>query len=155
MAYFRCPVREYIPNPLRCFNCQRYGHSKNVCLGQSTCPRCGEVGHDSNDYSKKERCVNCKGEHPACSRACPTWRQEKEITTVKIKNKISNPQARRVVSSRTPVPGVSYANVAKKNNPSQLYPNLFRAFQRIGGKELTSTYTELSTIYKEILSIHN
>ncbi|GFV11934.1 uncharacterized protein TNCV_2521551 [Trichonephila clavipes] len=26
MAYLRCPVREYIPNPLRCFNCQRYGH---------------------------------------------------------------------------------------------------------------------------------
>ncbi|GFT56826.1 uncharacterized protein TNCV_1268991 [Trichonephila clavipes] len=105
MAYLRCPVREYIPNPLRCFNCQRYGHSKNVCRGQPTCPRCGEVGHDSNDCGKKERCVNCKGEHPAYSRACPTWKQEKEITTVKIKNKISYPEARRVVSSRTPVPG--------------------------------------------------
>ncbi|GFV53266.1 hypothetical protein TNCV_1644981 [Trichonephila clavipes] len=56
MAYLRCPVREYIPNPLRCFNCQRYGHSKNVCRGQPTCPRCGEVGHDSNDCGKKERC---------------------------------------------------------------------------------------------------
>ncbi|GFW52409.1 uncharacterized protein TNCV_2796671 [Trichonephila clavipes] len=107
MAYLRCPVREYIPNPLRCFNCQRYGHSKNVCRGQPTCPRCGEVGHDSNDCSKKERCVNCKGEDPAYSRACPTWKQEKEITTVKIKNKISYPEARRVVSSRTPVPGNS------------------------------------------------
>ncbi|GFV77802.1 uncharacterized protein TNCV_4673961 [Trichonephila clavipes] len=53
MAYLRCPVREYIPNPLRCFNCQRYGHSKNVCRGQPTCPRCGEVGHDSNDCGKK------------------------------------------------------------------------------------------------------
>ncbi|GFU70758.1 uncharacterized protein TNCV_493211 [Trichonephila clavipes] len=123
MAYLRCPVREYIPNPLRCFNCQRYGHSKNVCRGQPTCPRCGEVGHDSNDCSKKERCVNCKGEHPAYSRACPTWRQEKEITTVKIKNKISYPEARRVVSSRTPVPGVSYANVVKKQ-PKPTLPKL-------------------------------
>ncbi|GFT55182.1 putative RNA-directed DNA polymerase from transposon X-element [Trichonephila clavipes] len=41
MAYIRCPVRPYIPNPLRCFQCQRYGHSKNVCRGQPTCPRCG------------------------------------------------------------------------------------------------------------------
>ncbi|GFT74265.1 uncharacterized protein TNCV_5034661 [Trichonephila clavipes] len=155
MAYLRCPVREYILNPLRCFNCQRSRQSKNICRGQPTYPRCGEVGHDSNDCSKKERCVNCKGEHPAYSRACPTWKQEKEITTVKIKNKISYPEARRVVSSRTPVPGVSYASVAQKNNPSQLYPNLCRAFQRIGGKELTSTYKELSTIYKEILSIYN
>ncbi|GFT03151.1 putative RNA-directed DNA polymerase from transposon X-element [Trichonephila clavipes] len=41
MAYIRCPVRPYIPNPLRCFQCQRYGHAKNVCRGQPTCPRCG------------------------------------------------------------------------------------------------------------------
>ncbi|GFT13878.1 uncharacterized protein TNCV_2615371 [Trichonephila clavipes] len=34
MAYIRCPVRPYIPDPLRCFQCQRYGHSKNVCRGQ-------------------------------------------------------------------------------------------------------------------------
>ncbi|GFX96291.1 putative RNA-directed DNA polymerase from transposon X-element [Trichonephila clavipes] len=55
------PVRPYIPNPLRCFQCQRYGHSKNVCRGQPTCPRCGESGHDSADCKKKEQCLNCKG----------------------------------------------------------------------------------------------
>ncbi|GFW58785.1 uncharacterized protein TNCV_379681 [Trichonephila clavipes] len=97
MAYIRCPVRPYIPNPLRCFQCQRYGHSKNVCRGQPTCPRCGESGHDSADCKKKEQCLNCKGEHPAYSRSCPTWITEKEITAVKIKEKISYPEARRVV----------------------------------------------------------
>ncbi|GFY32565.1 uncharacterized protein TNCV_673201 [Trichonephila clavipes] len=85
MAYIRCPVRPYIPNPLRCFQCQRYGHSKNVCRGQPTCPRCGESGHDSVDCTKKEQCLNCKGDHPAYSRSCPTWIIEKEITSVKIK----------------------------------------------------------------------
>ncbi|GFS77404.1 uncharacterized protein TNCV_4566351 [Trichonephila clavipes] len=103
MAYIRCPVRPYIPNPLRCFQCQRYGHSKNVCRGQPTCPRCGESGHDSVDCTKKEQCLNCKGDHPAYSRSCPTWITEKEITAVKIKEKISYPEARRVVLSRTPV----------------------------------------------------
>ncbi|GFX25547.1 uncharacterized protein TNCV_1408131 [Trichonephila clavipes] len=49
MAYIRCPVRPYIPNPLRCFQCQRFGHSKTVCRGQPTCSRCAEVGHDSAD----------------------------------------------------------------------------------------------------------
>ncbi|GFX06658.1 hypothetical protein TNCV_382541 [Trichonephila clavipes] len=42
MAYIRCPVRPYIPNPLRCFQCQRFGHSKTVCRGQPTCSRCAE-----------------------------------------------------------------------------------------------------------------
>ncbi|GFW97237.1 uncharacterized protein TNCV_4784511 [Trichonephila clavipes] len=115
MAYIRCPVRPYIPNTLRCFQCQRYDHSKNVCRGQPTCPRCGESGHDSADYTKKEQCLNCKGEHPAYSRSCPTWIIEKEITAVKIKEKISYPDARRVVLSRTPVSGKSYAGAARKN----------------------------------------
>ncbi|GFX01442.1 uncharacterized protein TNCV_1864161 [Trichonephila clavipes] len=39
IAYIRCPVRPYIPNPLRCFQCQRYDHSKNVCRGQPAPPR--------------------------------------------------------------------------------------------------------------------
>ena len=25
------PVEVYIPNPLRCFNCQRFGHHENSC----------------------------------------------------------------------------------------------------------------------------
>ncbi|GFU96918.1 hypothetical protein TNCV_3882211 [Trichonephila clavipes] len=39
---------------------------------------------------------------------------EKEITAVKIKNKLSYPEARRVVSSRTPVSGKSYASATSK-----------------------------------------
>ncbi|GFX25495.1 hypothetical protein TNCV_1407611 [Trichonephila clavipes] len=94
------PLLEYIPNPLRCFNCQRYGHSKNVCRGQPTCPRCGEVGHDSNDCGKKERCVNCK-------------------------------EARRVVSSRTPVPG-KLCKCCKKQ-PKQTLPKLVLSiFKELG-----------------------
>ncbi|GFT48513.1 uncharacterized protein TNCV_1032911 [Trichonephila clavipes] len=92
MAYIRCPVRPYIPNPLRCFQCQRFGHSKTVCRGQPTCSRCAEVGHDSADCKAKERCVNCKGDHSSFSRSCPTWLLEKEITAMKIKNKISYPR---------------------------------------------------------------
>ncbi|GFV94154.1 uncharacterized protein TNCV_4462811 [Trichonephila clavipes] len=60
IAYIHCPVRPYIPNPLRCFQCQRFGHSKTVCRGQPTCARCGESGHDSADCTKKEKCLNCK-----------------------------------------------------------------------------------------------
>ncbi|GFY31907.1 hypothetical protein TNCV_2620441 [Trichonephila clavipes] len=112
-AYLNCPVRPYIPNPLRCFQCQRFGHSKLTCRGQATCARCAEVGHDSADCKAREKCVNCKGDHTSYSRSCPNWSLEKEITALKIKNKISYPEARRIVSSRTPVTGVSYAAVVK------------------------------------------
>ena len=32
-AYLSCPVCPYISNPLRCFQCQRYGHAKTSCRG--------------------------------------------------------------------------------------------------------------------------
>ncbi|GFR16566.1 uncharacterized protein TNCT_576121 [Trichonephila clavata] len=114
MAYIRCAIRPYIPNPLHCFQCQRYGHSKNACRGQPTCPRYRELGHDSAECTKKEQFTNCKGEHPAYSRSCPTWIREKEITIIKIKDKISYPEARRAVLSRTLTSGKSYASAVKK-----------------------------------------
>ncbi|GFV09664.1 putative RNA-directed DNA polymerase from transposon BS [Trichonephila clavipes] len=39
-GYLNCKLRPYIPNPLRCFKCQRFGHSQNSCRGQLTCSRC-------------------------------------------------------------------------------------------------------------------
>ncbi|GBM13554.1 hypothetical protein AVEN_68909-1, partial [Araneus ventricosus] len=44
-GYMRLSVRAYIPNPLRCFKCQRFGHSKTP-RGTLTCARCAEVGHE-------------------------------------------------------------------------------------------------------------
>ena len=42
------PVELYIPNPLRCFNCQRFGHHESNCPGDpgSVCEKCGTGNHD-------------------------------------------------------------------------------------------------------------
>ncbi|GBN86948.1 hypothetical protein AVEN_168615-1 [Araneus ventricosus] len=114
-GYMRLSVRAYIPNPLRCFKCQRFGHSKTSCRGTLTCARCAEVGHDSSQCTAAEKCVNCKGAHTSFSRNCSTWKLEKEIITTKIKKQISYPEARKLVKSMTPPPGNSYVSVAKKS----------------------------------------
>ncbi|GBN01702.1 hypothetical protein AVEN_211119-2 [Araneus ventricosus] len=57
-GYMRLSVRTYIPNPLRCFKCQRFGHSKTSCRGTLTCARCAEVGPESTDCTRTEKCVN-------------------------------------------------------------------------------------------------
>ncbi|GBN17223.1 hypothetical protein AVEN_87602-1 [Araneus ventricosus] len=59
-GYMRLSVRTYIPNPLLCFQCQRFGHSKTSCRGTLTCARCAEVGHESTDCTRAEKCVNSK-----------------------------------------------------------------------------------------------
>ncbi|GBM11788.1 hypothetical protein AVEN_22918-1 [Araneus ventricosus] len=53
-GYMRLSVRTYIPNPLRCFQCQRFGHSKTSCRGTLTCARCAEVGHESTNCTRVE-----------------------------------------------------------------------------------------------------
>lgn len=44
------------------------------------------------------QCVNCKGDHPAYSRPCPFWKQEKEIIKLKISANTSFPEARKRLS---------------------------------------------------------
>ncbi|GBM81248.1 hypothetical protein AVEN_236450-1 [Araneus ventricosus] len=88
-GYIRLSVRVYIPNPLRCFQCQRFGHSKSSCRGTLTCARCAEVGHDSTTCTAKEKSINCKGDHTSLSWDCFAWKQEKEIISTKIKHQIS------------------------------------------------------------------
>ncbi|GBL77225.1 hypothetical protein AVEN_242104-1 [Araneus ventricosus] len=122
-GYMRLFVRAYIPNPLRCFNCQRFGHSKTSCRGTLTCARCAEVGHDSTDCTRTEKCVNCKGEHTSFSRNCFAWKQEKEIISTKIKNQISFQEARKLIKSRTPTPGNSYVSAVKKSTAPSTQTN--------------------------------
>ncbi|XP_055928684.1 uncharacterized protein LOC129959816 [Argiope bruennichi] len=75
-GYMRLSVRTCIPNPLRCFNCQRFGHSKSSCRGTLTCARWAEVGHDSTNCTNAGKCVNCKDDHASFSRNCFSLKQE-------------------------------------------------------------------------------
>ncbi|GBL97236.1 hypothetical protein AVEN_84941-1 [Araneus ventricosus] len=113
-GYIKLTVRPYIPNPLRCYKCQRFGHSKASCRGTLTCARCAEAGHDSSDCTASEKCVNCKGSHTSFSRSCSAWKFEKEVIAEKVKKNISFLEARRLVKSRTPAPGTSYASAVGK-----------------------------------------
>ncbi|XP_055938053.1 uncharacterized protein LOC129968224 [Argiope bruennichi] len=113
-GYMKLAVRPYIPNPLRCFKCQRFGHSKASCRGSLTCARCAETGHENSDCNAPEKCFNCKGSHTSFSRSCPSWILEKEVIAEKVKKGISYPEAKRMVKARRPVDGSIYSNAAKK-----------------------------------------
>ncbi|GBM45666.1 hypothetical protein AVEN_237908-1 [Araneus ventricosus] len=123
-GYMRLSVRLYIPNPLRCFKCQRFGHSQTSCRGTLTCARCAEVGHESTGCTAKEKCVNCKGDHTSFSRNCLSWKLEKEVVATKVKNQISYPEARKIVASKAHTAGTSYASVAQKKSKKANPPDI-------------------------------
>ena len=108
-------VREYIPNPRRCFKCQRYGHGSKACHSQDDrCANCGEFGHMDRDCSNPTNCCNCEGDHPSYSKKCQTYLMEKEILTVMTKEKILYPEAKKKLGFTSP-PRRSYASVATQN----------------------------------------
>ncbi|GFY35358.1 uncharacterized protein TNCV_797071 [Trichonephila clavipes] len=124
VGYLNCKIRPYVPNTLRCFKCQRFGHSQTACRGQLTCSRCASVGHGSSDCSLELKCVNCSHPHSTDSKLCPKWKTEKEIQTFKTNKNISYLEARKLID---PQPSKTYAQVAKSitvNNSSQTDENI-------------------------------
>ncbi|GFX10886.1 putative RNA-directed DNA polymerase from transposon X-element [Trichonephila clavipes] len=123
-GYLNCRIRPYIPNPLRCFKCQRFGHSQTSCRGQLTCSRCASVGHASTDCNLEPKCVNCLQPHPSDSKICPKWKIEKQIQEIKTNKNISYPEARKLI---VPQLSQTYAQAAKSstlNNSTQTDENI-------------------------------
>ena len=94
IGYLKKEIWPYIPNPQRCFQCQKFRHTKNSCKGKAVCAGCGE-GHNLDSCQNEPKCVNCQGDHVAISRDCPKWKIEKDIVTVKYTEKISFTDARK------------------------------------------------------------
>ena len=48
-------VELFIPNPLRCYKCQKFGHHEDQCRNLSVCGRCGEKNpnHYTNTCEKR------------------------------------------------------------------------------------------------------
>ena len=115
VAFLRVSVDPYIPNPLRSYACQVFGHHENKYHREEICANCGQPKHsaDETDCKRPAKCFNCNEDHPANSKQCLAWHTEKEILKVKYTRNISFPEARKIVESYTAAPGKSYASITK------------------------------------------
>ena len=113
-GYYNVPVEQYLPNPLRCYKCQKYGHHQSLCRHPAACARCGQAAHGEEPCSGPPHCINCSGGHSAFDKTCSKWLHEREITKVKVSQNVSFPDARRIVEGRQPTQGRSFAAVAAK-----------------------------------------
>ncbi|GFX44407.1 uncharacterized protein TNCV_1394281 [Trichonephila clavipes] len=109
-GYLNCKIRPYIPNPLRCFKCQRFRHSQTSCHGQLTCSICASVGHSSTDCTLKPKCVNCFQSHSSDSKLCSKWKTEKEIQAIITNRNISYVETRKLIA---PQLSQTYAQAVK------------------------------------------
>ena len=99
-------VELYVPNPLRCLNCQKFGHHENNCpadLG-SVCEKCGTGNHDhlASQCKKPAKCVNCGENHMSRSSDCDVWKKEKEVMKIKVTQRLTYPEARKIYDQQKP-----------------------------------------------------
>lgn len=82
IGWERVRVDEHIPNPMRCVNCQKLGHTKNRCKRVELCKECGFIPPHTTCLRKY--CLNCENEtHTSYDPSCPTYLKYKSVNKIK------------------------------------------------------------------------
>ena len=83
VGYLLFKVKSYIPKPLRCFNCNRFGHVASNCRGKQRCSTCGGEHVWKECSATVKKCPNCAGEHSASDKICPRYTKESVVLKIK------------------------------------------------------------------------
>ena len=72
-------VRPYIPKPLQCKSCSKFGHSENKCQSIRVCAFCSSADHPTTWNCGTPKCVNCGLEHHARAKECTFYMYNTEL----------------------------------------------------------------------------
>lgn len=113
VGLLRLRVRPYIPTPMRCFACHKFGHLSKFCniKDNPTCYNCSNAKHIHNKEDKcKEAafCVNCQQPgHNSYNRNCTEYKRQTEIQTIRVTQNVSMAEAVK----RSNLNRISYAQI--------------------------------------------
>ena len=152
LDYITYHVNQYVPNPLMCFKCGRFGHPEVRCTREKICLRCGKKAHEGEC---ELWCVNCEKPGHACSaRECEVWMKEKEICRIKTEQDVSYPQARKLYDDTHPSAPTnlrSFASVVRQSSVMNKQEEELR--DKV--ERLETKVSEMITLMKELLSNHH
>ena len=99
VGYLKVKVALFVPNLMRCFKCNKFGHTSQHCKVAEKCPDCRKDKHEGRCKGPK-LCPNCCGPHDSSAKDCPVWQKEKEIQRVRVEKRISFPETRQLVEAK-------------------------------------------------------
>lgn len=71
--FLKAELYTVLASPIRCFNCQRFGHISQNCKHSIRCVKC-TGNHKHKDCSAAEvKCCGCGGKHLSSDRKCPSF----------------------------------------------------------------------------------
>ena len=121
VGYLKVKVDLFVPNPMRCFNCNKFGHTSQRYKVAAKCPDCGKDKHEGRCEGPR-LCSNCNGPHASSAKDCPVWQKEKESQRVRVEKRISFPEARQLVEAKMPTVisgGKTYSAAASTRRESK------------------------------------
>lgn len=119
IGFTRAPIKPYTPEPMLCYKCFRYGHTKTRCTAKEACRNCSKEHkitldeNNKNTCSQPPFCINCSGAHSPADKKCPTFVEEQEIVKIRNDLDVSFGEARRILYARNLQ---SYANTVAAGN---------------------------------------
>ncbi|XP_077972715.1 uncharacterized protein LOC144427405 [Styela clava] len=94
IGYMRFRTRVYNPPPIRCFNCNRFGHVAKNCRCKVRCAKCGRNHEYNKCDSETPRCCNCGQEHSAAYGGCEVYKRERLIQKTMASTKLPYEEAK-------------------------------------------------------------
>ena len=76
-------VSLFVLNLMRCFNCNKFGHTSQCCKVPAKCQWCRKDKHEGRCEGPK-LCSNCSGPHASSAQDCLVWQKEKEIQCIHV-----------------------------------------------------------------------
>ena len=95
-CYLNIPVTQYVPNPIRCYKYQRFGHVTGRCKHSETCARCSETGHKDDTCTKEYKCINCGEKHASYNKKCSHYKREFDIQHIRVSKNVYFFEARTI-----------------------------------------------------------
>lgn len=96
IGWSRCRVYEDY-GIIRCYKCCQYGHTKNLCKNNETCPHCGDSHRGDTCGKTVIKCINCERSnnrfkltldtnHAVFDKECPTYKRIIDVQKRKFEN---------------------------------------------------------------------
>ena len=131
LGYLRFKVQLFVPKPLRCFHCNRFGHIAAHCKAKAKCAKCGG-GHSLDACTNDMKCPNCSGNHSASSKHCPKYLRESAVLKIKVSKRLSYADAVKE-HQQLVRPGPSQLSGTAKAPPTSDYTAVYPALVRPTG----------------------
>merc|ERR1711915_973548 len=117
-------IRPYVPKPLQCQNCSKYGHAKKYCRDDPVCAYCGSEEHTTQWNCSDPKCINCRQNHHARSKECMYYIHNTELKLLQERTGMSIREAKlelKVRGIQDPAKKHTYSSTTKTNKETKTH----------------------------------